>query len=134
MFYTQLTANAETSFVQTPAQKYCFIIAFVFVARKAAHISAFAINPAITLATAAMGVLMCQFEYLGISWVYLLGDFLGALLGTLAYNNLYVPALLQARRHSLRAKQRDQEMQALVHSRMDSNFEQQSVSLSGNLT
>lgn len=97
VFYIQLTANSETTFTLTDAQKYCFIIAFVFVARKAAIISAFAINPAITIATVVMAIITCQFVYLHICHLYLIGDFAGAILGTLFYNKFYVPVLFSAR-------------------------------------
>lgn len=69
----------------------------MFVARKAAYVSAFAINPAITMATVVMAIYTCQYLYLHICYLYLIGDFAGAILGTLLYNKLYVPALYAAR-------------------------------------
>lgn len=81
----------------TDIQKYSFIIAFVFVARKSAYVSAFAINPAITIATVIMAILTCQYVYLKICHLYLIGDFAGAILGTLFYNKFYVPCLFYTR-------------------------------------
>lgn len=83
--------------LQNDGQRYCFIIAFVFVARKTAYISSFAINPAITLATLVMDIVTCRFLYVRICIWYLIGDFVGAALGTYLYNQLYVPVLFDCR-------------------------------------
>lgn len=93
VFYTQLIANPETSFTKNDLQKYAFIIAYVFVARKTAYVSSFAINPAITMATVVMDIVTCHFQYQIICWTYLAGDFLGAILGTYVYNKFYAENL-----------------------------------------
>lgn len=89
VFYTQLIANAQTSFTKNDMQKYFFIIAYVFVARKTAYVSSFAINPAITMGTVVLDIVTCHFQYQRICWTYLAGDFLGAVLGTWIYNKFY---------------------------------------------
>jgi len=78
-------------------QKYFFIIAFVFVARKTAYISSFAINPAITLATALIAILNCNWTYLNICVWYLVGDLAGSIFGTWFYNQVYVSVLYGVR-------------------------------------
>lgn len=78
-------------------QKYFFIIAYVFVARKTAFVSSFAINPAITMATVVLDIVTCHFKYQRICWTYLAGDFLGAVLGTWFYNNFYASILQHTR-------------------------------------
>lgn len=69
----------------------------MFLARKSAYVSSFAINPAITMAAVVMDIVTCRYSYLHICGVYLAGDFLGAILGTYLYNKFYVENLSYSR-------------------------------------
>lgn len=111
VFYTQLVANQETSFTVNDCQKYFFIIVFVFVARKAAYVSSFAINPAITIGTLVMDVITCRFLYVRICSTYIIGDIIGAIVGTLAYNKFYVVNLNYSRHQSHKNVHKDYDVE-----------------------
>lgn len=49
------------------------------------------------MATVVMDVVTCGYKYLDICGVYLVGDFLGAVLATLLYNTFYVHNLNYSR-------------------------------------
>lgn len=70
-----------------------------------------------------MDVITCQYKYLYICIWYIIGDFVGAVLGTWVYNDFYVPVLFYCRKEKeiRRARVQDTELEPIAS--VDSNRE-----------
>lgn len=84
----QKTVNTQTTFTTCDIETFSFICLYVFVARRFAVLSGNSINAVATLAAAVAAVVQCNFDSIGSFHLYLIGDFMGSLLGTWFYNNI----------------------------------------------
>jgi glycerol uptake facilitator-like aquaporin len=92
-FFLQRVCNSQTTFTTSDIETYSFVVVFVYVARRFAVTSGNSINPVATLAAACAAVVQCAFGPLRYFYLFVIGDLLGSIAGSLFYNCLYEPNL-----------------------------------------
>jgi glycerol uptake facilitator-like aquaporin len=82
----QKICNSQTTFTTSDIETYSFVVVFVFIARRFAVLSGNSINPVAALAAACAAVIQCAFGPLKYSYLWLIGDLLGSIAGSLFFN------------------------------------------------
>lgn len=97
VFFTLQISNPNTTFIENELSGYAFITIFVFIGRRFAFSPVSTINFCHTLAIGVLNATRGENDGFSYIWLWLLGDLLGFVLGTLFYDYLFEPNIKRIR-------------------------------------